>query len=120
MAGIDQLLTQILKTKLGKDMRQAIHDSIAQCYDDVTSPELNVKAFEQAVQNKIDSGELATMTIPDGTITVEKLDSDLSGNIDDIPDLKSANVDFAIKIFNLASSVENVFKNVVFIGRAFA
>ena len=90
MAGIDQLLTQILNTKLGKDMRQAIHDSIAQCYDDVTSPELNVKAFEQAVQNKIDSGELATMIIPDGSITVEKLDSNLSDNIDDIADLKSA------------------------------
>lgn len=89
MAGIDQLLTQILNTKLGKDMRQAIHDSIAQCYDDVTSPELNVKAFEQAVQNKIDSGELATMTIPDGSITVEKLDSNLSDSIDDIADLKS-------------------------------
>lgn len=114
MAGIDQLLTQILNSKFGKDMRQAIHDSIAQCYDDVTSPELNIDAFETAVQNKIDSGELATMTIPDGSITVEKLDSNLSGNIDDIPDLKSANVDFAIKIFNLASSVENVFKNVVF------
>lgn len=40
MAEIDQLLTQILNTKLGKDMRQAIHDSISQCYDDVTSPEL--------------------------------------------------------------------------------
>lgn len=90
MAGIDQLLTQILNTKLGKDMRQAIHDSIAQCYDDVTSPELNVKAFEQAVQNKIDSSELATMIIPDGSITVEKLDSNLSYNIDDIADLKSA------------------------------
>lgn len=90
MTGIDQLLTQILNTKLGKDMRQAIHDSIAQCYDDVTSPELNVKAFEQAVQNKIDSGELATMTIPDGSITVEKLDSNLSDSIDDIADLKSA------------------------------
>lgn len=90
MAGIDQLLTQILNTKLGKDMRQAIHDSIAQCYDDVTSPELNVKAFEQAVQNKIDSGDLATMIIPDGSITVEKLDSNLRDNIDDIADLKSA------------------------------
>lgn len=89
MAGIDQLLTQILNTKLGKDMRQAIHDSIAQCYDDVTSPELNVNAFEQAVQNKIDSGELATMTIPDGSITVEKLDSNLSDSIDDIADLKN-------------------------------
>lgn len=89
MAGIDQLLTQILNSKFGKDMRQAIHDSIAQCYDDVTSPELNIDAFETAVQNKIDSGALAIMTIPDGSITVEKLDSNLSDSIDDIADLKN-------------------------------
>ena len=56
-SNIEQLLKQILGTKFGKDMRQAIHDSIAQCYDDVTSPELNINAFETAVQNKIDSGE---------------------------------------------------------------
>lgn len=93
MAGIDQLLTQILNTKLGKDMRQAIHDSIAQCYDDVTSPELNVEAFEQAVQNKIDSGALATMTIPDGSITKEKLDPDLNDEINDIADLKFPQLD---------------------------
>lgn len=88
-SNIEQLLKQILGTKFGKDMRQAIHDSIAQCYDDVTSPELNINAFETAVQNKIDSGELATMTIPDGSITVEKLDLNLSDSIDDIADLKS-------------------------------
>lgn len=88
-SNIQELLAAILNTKLGKDMRQAIHDSIAQCYDDVTSPELNVNAFEQAVQNKIDSGELATMTIPDGSITVEKLDSNLSDSINDIADLKN-------------------------------
>ena len=77
MAGIDQILTKILNSKFGKDVRQAIHDGIAQCYDDVTNPELNVDAFETAVQNKIDSGELATMTIPDGSITKEKLDPNL-------------------------------------------
>ena len=31
---IEQLLKQILGTKLGKDMRQAIHDGIEQCYED--------------------------------------------------------------------------------------
>lgn len=33
-SNIEQLLKQILDTKLGKDMRQAIHDSIEQCYED--------------------------------------------------------------------------------------
>lgn len=66
-SNIQELLTSILNTKLGKDMRQAIHDSIEQCYDDVTNPELNIDAFETAVQNKIDSGALAAMTIMGNT-----------------------------------------------------
>lgn len=33
-SNIEQLLKQILDTKLGKDMRQAIHDGIEQCYED--------------------------------------------------------------------------------------
>lgn len=89
-SNIEQNLNKILSSRYGKDVRQAIHDGIKQCYEDVTSPELNIDAFETAVQNKIDSGELATMTIPDGSITVKKLDSNLSNNIDDIADLKSA------------------------------
>ena len=33
-SNIEQLLKLILDTKLGKDMRQAIHDGIEQCYED--------------------------------------------------------------------------------------
>ena len=33
-SNIQELLTSILNTKLGKDMRQAIHDGIQQCYED--------------------------------------------------------------------------------------
>ena len=33
-SNIEQLLKQILGTKIGKDMRQAIHDGIEQCYED--------------------------------------------------------------------------------------
>ena len=33
-SNIEQLLKQILDTKLGKDMRQSIHDGIEQCYED--------------------------------------------------------------------------------------
>lgn len=33
-SNIEKLLKQILDTKLGKDMRQAIHDGIEQCYED--------------------------------------------------------------------------------------
>lgn len=48
-----------------------------------------------------------------GGITEEQKQQ-LEQNTQDIADLKSANDDFVVKIFNLASSVENVFKNVVF------
>lgn len=91
---IEQFLNKILSSRYGKDVRQAIHDGIKQCYSDVTNPDLNVDAFETAVQNKIDSGDLALMTIPDGSITKEKLDQDTNETIEkhteDITDLKSA------------------------------
>ena len=74
---IENFLNKILSSRYGKDVRQAIHDGIEQCYSDVTNPDLNVDAFETAVQNKIDSGALAAMTIADGSITKEKLDPDL-------------------------------------------
>lgn len=91
---IEQFLNKILSSRYGKDVRQAIHDGIKQCYSDVTNPDLNTEAFETAVQNKIDSGALALMTIPDGSITKEKLDQDtnetIEKNTNDITDLKSA------------------------------
>lgn len=37
MADISTLLSQILKAVYGKDVRQSIHDSISQCYSDVTA-----------------------------------------------------------------------------------
>ena len=91
---IDQYLNKILSSRFGKDVRQSIHDGIKQCYSDVTNPDLNVDAFETAVQNKIDSGELAAMTIADGSITKAKLSQDIADEIDqnstDVSDLKSA------------------------------
>lgn len=70
---IEQFLNKILSNRYGKDVRQAIHDGIKQCYEDVTNPELNIEAFETAVQNKIDSGELAALTLADKSVTSEKL-----------------------------------------------
>ena len=103
MANIQEILTKILSSRYGKDMRQAIHDGIEQCYSDVTNPDLNVDAFETAVQNKIDSGELAAMTIPDGSITKEKLGEDLKSGLLDIK-LKNALLNC---LSNVAWSNEN-------------
>ena len=80
---IEQFLNKILSSRYGKDVRQAIHDGIKQCYSDVTNPDLNVDAFETAVQSKIDDGTIAAMTIPDGSITKEKLDPDLELGVKD-------------------------------------
>lgn len=50
---------------------------------------------------------------PVSGMTAEQ-EQQLNQNTANITNLKNTNDDFAIKIFNLASSVENVFKNVVF------
>ena len=46
-SNIEQLLKQILGTKLGKDMRQAIHDGIEQCYEDGKAGATDLVAREQ-------------------------------------------------------------------------
>lgn len=46
-SNIEQLLKQILNTKLGKDMRQAIHDGIEQCYEDGKVGAVDLVAREQ-------------------------------------------------------------------------
>ena len=46
-SNIEQLLKQILDTKLGKDMRQAIHDGIEQCYEDGKVGAVDLVAREQ-------------------------------------------------------------------------
>lgn len=84
---ISQYLTRILTSIYGRDVRQAIHDAISTCYDDVTSPSLNTGAFYTAVQQAIDDGTLAVMEIQDGTITREKLSPEITFSIhySDVP-----------------------------------
>lgn len=62
--------------------------------------------IEQAVNGYLEENPVSGMTA--------EQEQQLNQNTTDVADLRSANDDFAIKIFNLASSVENVFKNVVF------
>lgn len=70
---IEELLQKILEAVYGKDVRQSIHDAIAQCYSDVGDPTLNEAAFDKAVQKKIDDGSIAAMTLEDGSITTKYL-----------------------------------------------
>ena len=74
MSTIAQNLQKIANAKKGREVRGAIHDSISQCYSDVSNPTLRTEALETAIQNKIDAGQMAVLTIGDGTITREKLD----------------------------------------------
>lgn len=70
---IAQYLNEILKAVYGKDVRQAIYDSISQCYSDVSSPTLNIEAMKTAVQEKIEDGTIPLMTIPEKSIDETKI-----------------------------------------------
>ena len=83
MSNIDNYLKKILSAVYGKDVRQAIHDSISECYKDVTNPSLQTGGFYDAVQEAIADGTLANMRIEDGSITQEKLSPDIKFGIED-------------------------------------
>lgn len=83
MANIQDFLNKIKEAVYGKEVRQAIHDAISQCYDDVSNPTLNTEAFEAMIQKKIDDGSIANATIADGSITKEKLSPDINLEIED-------------------------------------
>lgn len=59
-SNIEQLLKQILGTKLGKDVRQAIHDGIEQCYEDG-----KVGAVDLVARQRIDN----LAKLPEGSTT---------------------------------------------------
>ena len=73
MSNISGYLSQILQAIYGRDVRQAIHDAIQQCYDDVNNPDLNSEAFRRVLYAAIDSGTLTALTVADGSIVEEKL-----------------------------------------------
>lgn len=73
MANIQEILTKILSSRYGKDMRQAIHDGIEQCYDDATEDSTiidstlsnsgeaaDAKATGEALKKKLESVPLTT------------------------------------------------------------
>lgn len=72
MSAISQDLAKIQSAIYGEEVRGAIHDAIEQCYSDVSNPTLQTEAIEAAIQVKIDEGEMAALTIADGTITGAK------------------------------------------------
>ena len=74
MANIQEILTKILSSRYGKDMRQAIHDGIQQCYDDATE---DSTAIDSTLSN---SGEAADAKAT-GDALKDKLDTNQgSGN----------------------------------------
>lgn len=73
MSAISTYLHQIITAIWAKDVRQAIHDAISQCYDDVNKPALQTAAMQAAVQAKIDAGEMASYTVADGSFAGSKL-----------------------------------------------
>ena len=96
---ISGYLKKILSAVYGKDVRQSIHDAIMQCYDDVSNPTLNTEALEKIIQQKIDDGLMANLTIADGSITAAKLAEDVILGVVKIDDAASMTVDTAIYLY---------------------
>ena len=98
MSAISEDLAKIQSAIYGEEVRGAIYDAISQCYSDVSNPTLQTEAIEAAIQEKIDEGEMAALTIADGTITGAKL---ADGTI---PTAKIA--DGAITMAKLSSDID--------------
>ena len=73
MSAISNFLSFLRSAIYAIDVRDGIADAIEQCYNDVNNPTLKTEALEAALQTKIDEGEMAALTIGDGTITGAKL-----------------------------------------------
>ena len=68
MAAIDGYLQTIIAATYGRQVRQAIHDAIAQCYSDVSNPTLKSDAFYAAINRAIQEGTLAALTLDDNSV----------------------------------------------------
>ena len=73
MSAISTYLEHIRSKIYAKDVRTAIVNAISQCYDDVNKPALQTEAMQAAVQAKINAGQMAALTIADGSLTGAKL-----------------------------------------------
>ena len=62
MAGIQDYLNQIINAVYGKDVRQAIHDGIEQCYKDGKAGSIDLVAREQIAE---------IVALPDGSTTAD-------------------------------------------------
>lgn len=113
-SAISQYLKKILAGVYGEDVRQAIHDAISQCYSDVNNPTLNTDALQKIVQEKIDDGTIANLSIGDGSVSLAKLNEDLIQSTE-IPDLYISKVLYDLigttKGLNRGSFVDNVPNN---------
>ena len=73
MSAISTDINKIRNAVWADEVRESIAHGIEQCYSDVSNPTLQTEALEAALQTKIDEGEMAALTIGDGTITTAKI-----------------------------------------------
>lgn len=126
MANIQEILTKILSSKYGKDMRQAIHDGIQQCYDDATEDSTAIdstlsnsgeaadaKATGDALKNKLDTNQgsgnkgKAMVVGGDGTLIPEDIKVPVDNTLKNEGEAADAKVT-GQKITNISSAVSSL------------
>lgn len=73
MSAISGYLNQIINAVYGREVRQAIHDAIAECYNNVNDPSLKSEfvdaAVNAAITEALANGTIVTAVLQDGGVS---------------------------------------------------
>ncbi len=108
MAGIETYLEQIKNAIYGREVRQAIHDGIHQCYEDGKAGAVDLVAREQIAQLVAPSGEAPSAAeVTDARVGVDgatytSLGDAVRGQVDDLKNANLANGELSEYMLNIA------------------